>query len=328
MADKDMVVKAMAFTEKVYRDVYPAIQPAQSSLSQAGKVIVITDATRGLGRGCAIAFAQAGPAAIVLPGEQSIDALAETEEEISAFAGDSATTEVLSIVAKVLDQSAIESAFERIVAQFGPPHVLVNNAGIALLGTIDESSIDDFWKVQVGFAESLRLSPDQAAGLISRQHVNVKGTIIVAKAFLKCIESAPEEQRTILNMTSVSLQHVPVMLDSYTISKTAIVKFTEFLAAQHPSITTISFDPGMRPTNTGDSLRLVKPFLFNTVELASGATVWLSSGDKKFLSGRYVLATWDVEELEARRQEIVEKNLLTSDLKRGDEPVGEMVIHP
>ena len=48
--DVDAQVKALAFTTKNYRDVYPAIDPSRPELSQAGKVIVITGASRGLGR--------------------------------------------------------------------------------------------------------------------------------------------------------------------------------------------------------------------------------------------------------------------------------------
>jgi hypothetical protein len=50
MADPNLHVKAMAFTKNAYRDIYPAVQPTRPELSQAGKVVVITGATRGLGR--------------------------------------------------------------------------------------------------------------------------------------------------------------------------------------------------------------------------------------------------------------------------------------
>jgi hypothetical protein len=33
--------------------------------------------------------------------------------------------------------------------------------------------------------------------------------------------------------------------------------------------------------------------------------VWLTKGDRKWLNARYLSATWDVDELEARRGEIV-----------------------
>lgn len=48
--DPDAQVKALAFTKKNYRDVYPAVDPSGASISQAGKVIVITGGSRGLGR--------------------------------------------------------------------------------------------------------------------------------------------------------------------------------------------------------------------------------------------------------------------------------------
>lgn len=48
--DPDSFVKLDAFTSQTYRDVYPTIDPTRPELSQAGKVIVITGASRGLGR--------------------------------------------------------------------------------------------------------------------------------------------------------------------------------------------------------------------------------------------------------------------------------------
>jgi hypothetical protein len=45
----DYFVKLMQFTKTVHRDQYPAIDPANPELSQAGKVVVITGASRGLG---------------------------------------------------------------------------------------------------------------------------------------------------------------------------------------------------------------------------------------------------------------------------------------
>jgi NAD(P)-dependent dehydrogenase (short-subunit alcohol dehydrogenase family) len=116
-------------------------------------------------------------------------------------------------------------------------------------------------------------------------------------------------------------------MDSYTISKVAVTKFTEFLAAEYPSITSISLGPGMVATDMGVSVGLIAPFLFDTVDLVGGVAVWLCSGDKRFLSGRYVSVNWDVDELERRKEEIVAKDLLSSGLRRGEVAVDELVIH-
>lgn len=47
---EDHYVKLFAFTKTLYRDVYPAINPENEKLSQRGKVVVITGASRGIGQ--------------------------------------------------------------------------------------------------------------------------------------------------------------------------------------------------------------------------------------------------------------------------------------
>lgn len=45
--------------------------------------------------------------------------------------------------------------------------------------------------------------------------------------------------------------------------------------------------------------------MIDTVDLAGGFTVWLTKEARKYLSGRYVSSTWDVEALEKLEDEIV-----------------------
>jgi hypothetical protein len=57
----DALTASNASTINVYRDVYPAIGQAQPTVSKAGKIVMITGASRGIGRdGIAWAFATAG----------------------------------------------------------------------------------------------------------------------------------------------------------------------------------------------------------------------------------------------------------------------------
>jgi len=51
------------------------------------------------------------------------------------------------------------------------------------------------------------------------------------------------------------------------------------------------------------------------VELSAGTAVYLASHQAKFLSGRYMSSNWDVDDLEARKDEIIEQDLLKMDLK-------------
>lgn len=46
----DYVIKSQAFTKDIYRDVYPAIDPSNPALSQAGKIVIVTGASKGIGK--------------------------------------------------------------------------------------------------------------------------------------------------------------------------------------------------------------------------------------------------------------------------------------
>lgn len=61
-----------------------------------------------------------------------------------------------------------------------------------------------------------------------------------------------------------------------------------------------------------------RAFAKDTPELVGGLATWLAAwddGDRSFLTGRYLNANWDVENLLERKEEIVEKGLLKIDLK-------------
>lgn len=98
-------------------------------------------------------------------------------------------------------------------------------------------------------------------------------------------------------------------------SKLALVRFTSFLTAEYPAITSITIDPGTLSTEMCRSVEYLKLFMRDTPELVGGFAVWLASGDKKFLSGRIVFSNWDVEELEKRKDEVVEGDLFTMFIK-------------
>jgi hypothetical protein len=50
--------------------------------------------------------------------------------------------------------------------------------------------------------------------------------------------------------------------------------------------------------------------LVDTPELCGGFCVWFTAGNRPWLAGRYLSATWDVEKLDAMKQEIVDGDKL------------------
>jgi NAD(P)-dependent dehydrogenase (short-subunit alcohol dehydrogenase family) len=94
------------------------------SLSATGKVVVMTGASKGLGRAMALGFAEAG--ADVVVASRKLEACLEVADEIRARG-----RRALAVSCHVGDWDQCAALIEATVAEFGRIDVLVNNAGIA-----------------------------------------------------------------------------------------------------------------------------------------------------------------------------------------------------
>lgn len=84
-----------------------------------------------------------------------------------------------------------------------------------------------------------------------------------------------------------------------------------YVAAENPNVIATALHPGVIPTAMTKDYFM--RFALDTPELVGGVGVWLAGWtgpERGFLSGRFVAANWDVEDLVARREEILERNLL------------------
>jgi hypothetical protein len=139
----DHFVTSMQFTRATHRDVYPAIDPTSDALSQKGKVIAITGATRGLGRRAFVdSFARASPKGIVLLGRKQAD-LDATAEEIKAI---DSSIEVLKGEADLLDEKGIDAIWGQVKDKFGHVDVLVHSAGVFDDGSVAEHDPSAWWR--------------------------------------------------------------------------------------------------------------------------------------------------------------------------------------
>jgi NAD(P)-dependent dehydrogenase (short-subunit alcohol dehydrogenase family) len=89
----------------------------------AGKVVLITGATRNHGRASALAFAREG-ANLILCTRQSMDRLEETAQLVSPEG-----VRVMVEQCDVTDEGQVNSLVQTGAAEFGPIDVVVNNAG-------------------------------------------------------------------------------------------------------------------------------------------------------------------------------------------------------
>src|SRR5215204_5368304 len=97
---------------------------AREQRSIQGRVVAITGAARGIGLATATALARAG--ARVSLGDLSGDVAAESAEHIGGGA--------IGLPLDVSDRESFESFLDATEAQLGPVDVLVNNAGVMLVG--------------------------------------------------------------------------------------------------------------------------------------------------------------------------------------------------
>ncbi|MBO0458672.1 SDR family oxidoreductase [Enterococcus hulanensis] len=120
-----------------------------------GKVAVITGAAKGIGRTIAKKFAEAGAYTVILDFDQS-----SGEQTAAEFSNDYA--ESLFIKTDVSDPESLKRASDQVLAHFQRVDILVINAGISYLHSIDEISIEEWQRVL---------------------HINLDGSFYTLKAF-------------------------------------------------------------------------------------------------------------------------------------------------
>jgi len=137
------------------------------TLDASGKVVVVTGASKGLGRAMAIGFAEAG--ADVVVSSRKLDACEAVADEIRARG-----RRALAVSCHVGDWDQCATLIDATLAEFGRIDVLVNNAGIApvppsLIGV----TADLFDKtIAVNLKGPLRLTA------LAAEHMNPGGSIV------------------------------------------------------------------------------------------------------------------------------------------------------
>jgi 3-oxoacyl-[acyl-carrier protein] reductase len=106
------------------------------------KSVLITGASRGIGRAIAVAFAQAGYR-VVITCSKSESALLQLKHTLEQ----KYQTEVLTSIGDISSYSYVESLFSQIREQWGGVDVVVNNAGISHIGLLQDMSIDDWNRI-------------------------------------------------------------------------------------------------------------------------------------------------------------------------------------
>ena len=106
------------------------------------KTVLVTGASRGIGKAIAHKFAKEGYS-VIINCSKSADALYNLKQELET----SYQTSVLASIGDIGDFSYVKELFLEIEKEFGGVDVLVNNAGISYIGLLSDMEVDEWQSI-------------------------------------------------------------------------------------------------------------------------------------------------------------------------------------
>jgi len=292
------VQKLFSFTNASHHDVYPFLNPKGPILenSAAGKTVLVTGSTGGIGKATALAFASVGAAKVIITGRTTT-----VLEELKSLIESTTNTKALVFTLDISKEDEITKMFKSLVAGNNIPDILVNNAGrMETAKPLADLETSDFW---------------------ATFEINTKGVYMMAKAFINANKS---RGGTIINTSSVGAGLLTPYIAAYQTSKSDVQRLTEFMHLEYDDkgFRCFSFHPGGVATKLATAEGVPQAVLDNLIdspELAGMVAVYLATNRSDYLKGRYVGANWDLEELEQRKEEILSKDLFKMRIVLGAE---------
>jgi 3-oxoacyl-[acyl-carrier protein] reductase len=235
----------------------------------AGKVALVTGASRSIGAAIAKRLAADG-AAVAITYSSSPDKANEVVRAIESAGG-----KALAIKADAADEAAVRAAVQETVKKFGGLDILVNNAGALAIAPIEQFKIEDF---------------DKSIA------VNVRGVFVATQEASKHLRDGGR----IVNIGSTNSDRMPFAGGSvYALTKAAIVGFTKGLARDLAprNITVNNVQPGpvdtdMNPekgpfADTMKSLMALKRY--GRTEEIAGMVSYLAGPEAAYVTGASLL---------------------------------------
>ncbi|KAI4942562.1 hypothetical protein J4E91_009955 [Alternaria rosae] len=278
-------------------DTYSYISPSNFNLQ--GKHVLITGASKGVGRATALSYAKAGASCIALGARSDLSTVVKDVQAAAKSAGRS-EPQVLALDLDVTSKDSVDAAAKLVTEKFdGRLDVLINNAGsLASFAGIPDTDPEEWWR---------------------DYETSVKGTYLVTRAFWPHVLAG---SKIIINITSIGAVMVVPQSSSYGPAKLASLRLTEFIDNDHGEGKDGMLAMAVHPGGIQTELALGMPghmheWLVDTPELAGDTLMWLGAQRREWLGGRYVSACWDMEELSGKKDEVVEKDLLKMRLAVG-----------
>ncbi len=212
----------------------------------AGRIALVTGASRGIGRAIAIALAGAG-ADVAVNYRSKADEARKVCREIEKLG-----RRGIAVQADVGRTTAVAGLVERVQREFGTVAILVNNAGVGRMRTIEEITEED-WDEMLA--------------------VNLKAAFLATQAVLPAMRAAGWGR--IINISSVAAQMGGVVGPHYAASKAGILGLMRYYAAHlaREGITVNAIAPGPIDTDMLAALPQLRPDLIPVGRLGTAEEV-------------------------------------------------------
>ena len=192
-----------------------------------GRSVVITGASSGIGRAAAIAFAKRG-ANLVLAARR-VEKLEEVKREVEALG-----VKALVVPTDVTDPAQVQRLIDASIEHYGKIDVLINNAGVGMMGAFNETPIEEIREVfEVDFFSVVQM---MRAALVAMER---------------------DEEGVIVNIASTAGLMPSPYISAYNAAKAALVMLSESVNVEYmgsrihivaycPHITESSFQEAKR----------------------------------------------------------------------------------
>lgn len=259
-----------------------------------GQVALITGGGRGIGRGIAIKYAEAGAKVAIT--SRSANQLEETAELVRAAGG-----EVLVVPGDVSDPASVAEVCDATEKAFGTVTVVMNNAGVnGPYGPMWEVDADDWWHTQ---------------------EIHLRGAHLFTHRLVPPMIARGGGR--VINMVSGAGVRPNPNFSGYGVAKTAMIRMSETLALEGKEYGIIAFamSPGLVITELAETAmrdagaqrwrpefvdRLQKEKAADnydaSMKLVTDLAIKLAAGVADSLSGYHFNPTDDVEALVAKGQ--------------------------
>lgn len=205
----------------------------------AGKIVVVTGASSGIGKATAIKLAEAG--AVIIMAARKPTKLEKAKQEIEEKGG-----KVYSYSVDIASMEDCDRFAQQVLADFGRVDILVNNAGRSI-------------------RRSINLSYDRFHDFERTMQLNYFGSLRLIMNFLPVMEQ--NRSGHIINISSIGTLTMPARFSAYVASKSALDAFSRCAASEYSDcnvhFTTINMPlvrtPMIAPTKIYDNVPTISP---------------------------------------------------------------------